>query len=94
MLKLCVRLFLSCIFYHTNQKNVLQKEKDWTFEVFLLPGEPSPLIMADWIIENDVCQILFVFPDFFSNAKGLHCFSQPDVLSKLSITTVTCPESV
>ena len=78
------------LFYHTNQKNVLQKEKDWTFEVFLLPGGPSPLIMADWIIENDVCQILFVFPEFFF----LHCFSQPEVLPKLSITTVTCPESV
>ena len=53
------------LFYHTNQKNVLQKEKDWTFEVYLLVGEPSPLILADWIIENDLCQILCVVPEFF-----------------------------
>ena len=48
------------LFCRTNQENVLQKEiKDWAFEVPLLTGEPSQvLIPADWVIENDLCQII------------------------------------
>ena len=39
---------------------MLQKEiKDWAFEVYFLTGEFSQfLIPANWIIENDLCQIL------------------------------------
>ena len=43
MLKLFVFIIiLQILFCHTNQKNVLQKEVDWTFEGYFLTVEPSP----------------------------------------------------
>ena len=43
MLKLFVFIIiLQILFCRTNQKNVLQKEVDWTFEGFFLTAEPSP----------------------------------------------------
>ena len=59
-----------------NQKNVLEKEiKDWGFEVYLLTGQLSQfLIPADWIIENDLCQILCVVLQFFVKQEGYGLF--------------------
>ena len=75
---------------------MLQKEiKDWAFEVRLLTGEPSQfLIPADWVIENDLCQILWVVLDFFIKLKGLGLFfcSQKSC-PKLS-KNVTCSKTV
>ena len=44
------------------------------------------LIPADWIIENNFCQILCLFLEFLSNREGLDCFLQ-HVLPKLSKKT-------
>ena len=71
----------------TNQKNVLQKKKkDWAFEVYLLTRESSQfLILVDWIIENDLCQILSVVLKFFVKLRGFGLF----FCGRLS-----CPNSV
>ena len=55
---------------------MLQKKvKDWTFEVYLLTGEPSQfMIPADWIIEMDLCQILCMVLEFFVNQRGFGLF--------------------
>ena len=50
------------------------------------------LIPADWIIENDLCQILCVIVKFSSNREGLDCY-----LSKVSKKgwiglILTCPK--
>ena len=34
------------------------------------------MIPADWIIENDLCQILCVVLEFLSKGEGLDCFSR------------------
>ena len=75
------------LFCCTNQKNVLQKEiKDWAFEVHLLSGEPSQfLIPADWVIENDLGQILWVVLDFFIKIRGLGLFFAAKSLAQNSI---------
>ena len=80
-------LFLSCIFCHTNLKNVLQKEmKDWTL----------PVLYSCWLN-----QWKWLAPDpmggiwiFLSNGEGLDCFLWLHVLPKLSEITVTCQKSV
>ena len=51
------------------------------------------MISADWIIENNLRQILCVVLKFFSNGEGLDCFLR-HVLPKLGKVTVTCPQSV
>ena len=81
-------LFLSWIFFcRTNQKNMLQKEiTDWAFKVYLLTGEPSQfLILADWIIGNDLCQILWVVLEFFFQTERDRIFSRG---------LTSCPNSV
>ena len=81
-------LFLSCIFFcRTNQKNMLQKEiTDWAFKVYLLTGEPSQfLILADWIIGNELCQILWVVLEFFFQTERDRIFS---------CGLTSCPNSV
>ena len=65
----------------TNQKYVLQKKKeeDWAFEVCLLTRESSHfLILVDWIIENDLCQILSVVLKFFVKLRGFGLFFAAD----------------
>ena len=54
------RLVSSFLSFHTNEKNVLQRQiKDWSFEFYLFTGEPSQfMISTDWIIENNLWQIL------------------------------------
>ena len=55
-----------CHSYHTyfilslkSEKRVTENIKDWTFEVYLLTGEPSQFLSpAEWIIENVLFQIL------------------------------------
>ena len=72
------------LFCRTNQKNVLLKEiKDWAFEVYLLTGEYSQfLISSDWIIEDDLCQILWVVLEFFVKRRGFGLFFAAKRLSQ------------
>ena len=87
-------LIMHILFCPTNQKCVLQKGiKVWTFEVYILTGEFSSWL-ADWIIEDDFCQTLWVVPEFFVKEKGFGLFLQPSVLPKVSKIAVTCPKSL
>ena len=87
-------LIMHILFCPTNQKCVLQKGiKVWTFEVDILTGEFSSWL-ADWIIEDDFCQTLWVVPEFFVKEKGFGLFLQPNVLPKISKIAVTCPNSL
>ena len=75
---------------------MLQKKiKDWAFEVYLLTREPSQfLILADWIIENELYKILCVVLKFFlANWEGLDYILWPNGLPKLSKISLTCPNS-
>ena len=56
---------MQILFCRKNQKNVLQKEiKKGT--QFLIP--------VDWIIENYLCQILYVVLEFFVKGTGFGLF--------------------
>ena len=72
---------------------MLQKAmKDWTFEAYLLTEKPTSWF-PDWIIENYLCQMVYMVLQFFVR-EGLDCFLWPNVLPKISKITVTCPKSV
>ena len=63
------------LFYHTSQKNVLQKEvKDWTFEVDLWTGEPSSWFQLIESLKWYVSQILCVVLEFFVKQWGFEFF--------------------
>ena len=81
------------IFCRKNQENVLQIEtKEWNFEACLLTEEPSSwlLLIESWKMTCTRSYGWFLI--FLSNGVGLDCFPRPNVLSKFSKTTVTCPK--
>ena len=85
-------LIMHILFCRTNQKNVLQKEiKDWTFEVYLLTGEPSSWFALIESLKMTCARSYARFLNFLSNG-GLVCFLQPNVMPKVSTITVTCPK--
>ena len=85
-------LIMQSLFCRKCQKNVLQKEKTEPWKPIYYWGNQF-LIPADWIIENNLCQILCVVLEFLSNGEGLEWFLQQN-LPKLGKITVTCPKSV
>ena len=51
------------------------EREDWVFEFDLLTEESSQFVIsADWIIENDLCQILCVVIEFSVKKRGLGLF--------------------
>ena len=83
------------LFCCTNQKNVLQKEiKDWTFEVYLLTGEPSSWFGLTESLKMTCARSNAWFLDFLWNGQGLDCFSGTNDFPKLSKIITTNPKSV
>ena len=89
-------LFLSYFFCHTNQKNLLQKErKDWIFEVYFLIGKLSQfLVPADWIMENDFFQILCMVLEVCVKQRGFGLFFATLSIGQTQWMNVICPKSV
>ena len=86
-------LNIHIIFCRKNRKNVLQIEiKEWNFEAYLLTEEPISwlLLIESWKMTCTRSYGWFFI--FLSNGVGLDCFPRPNVLSKFSKTTVTCPK--
>ena len=73
---------MQVLFYCKNQKKHVT-ETNWTYKACLLT---EFLIPADWIIENNFCQILCLVLEILSNGEDLDCFLQ-HVLPKLSKKT-------
>ena len=96
VIKLFVFLFLLCVFHFVTQirKNMLQKEiKDWTFEVYLLTG--NPVLDSHWLkhwkwLAPDPMLVSWIFGQ---TQRVWIVFLQP-VLLKLSKITVTCPNPI
>ena len=91
----CVIIFIMHILVcHKNQKNVLQKEiKDWYFEVYLFNWGNQSVLDSCWVNHwKGLVPDSMLF--YMSNREGLDCFLQPNILSKLSKITVTCPNPV
>ena len=82
-------LFLSCIFCHTKQKNVLQKEiKEWAFEGYLLTARLFINSVSSWFWLNESLKMTCTrsnawYLDFLSNGERLDYFSLPNVLPTL-----------
>ena len=67
-------LIMHILFSRTNQKNVLQKKirlNRWSLRI---NWAIQSLIPADWIIENDLCQILCLVLDFLVKRRGFALF--------------------
>ena len=89
-----VSLFLSCILYFVAQirKPCYRKTRDWTFEVYLLMGEPSLwFLLIEWL-KMIFARSCACFLNFLSNGEGLDYFPQRNILPRLSKITVTCPK--
>ena len=76
-----------------NSENVLQKEmKDWTFKVYLLTGEVSSWFPLIEPLKMTLWHIYVWFLNLLSNREASDCFSRPNILPKLSKTTIACPK--
>ena len=68
-MSLCLWIFY---FVVQNRKVCYRKKRLNLWSLFINWGGQF-LIPTDWIIDNDLCQILFVVLEFFVR-EGLHCF--------------------
>ena len=69
---------------------MLQKEtKNWAFECYPFTEEPSP-----FMISADCARSYAWYFNFSSNGEGWNCFSEPNVLPKLSKIIGTSPKLV
>ena len=84
------------ILLQKSEKCVSERNKRLNLWILFIDWGNQFLIPTDWIIENDLHQILCVVLQFFikqwSNGEGLGCFLR-HVLPKRSKITVTCPKS-
>ena len=71
-IKLFVSLFLLCIFYFVTQiRKACYRKKKIELLKSIYNRVTQFLILADWIIENDLCQILPVVLEFYVKQRGI-----------------------
>ena len=90
------KTFLSLLSYFIlsdiSEKRVTDKNKRLNPWSLLITWGTQFLILADWIIENDICQTLAWFLKFLSSGGVLDCFLQPNILLNLCKKLLTCPK--
>ena len=83
----CVFILTMHIFSQISAKLVTESNKRLNLWNLFFYWGTQFLITADWIIENDLCQILCLVLEFLSSGEGLGRFSRPNVLPKVSKVT-------
>ena len=62
------------IFSSKSEKHVTEGNKDWTFEVYLLIGEPiSRFRLFEWL-KMTCARSYVLFLNFLSHGRGFYCF--------------------
>ena len=72
------------IFWNKPEKSIRERNERLNLKSILINWGTQFLILADWIIENDLCQTYAWFLNCLSKGRGFDCFSQTNVLPKLS----------
>ena len=85
-------LYYHILFSDISEKRVTDKNKRLNPWSLLITWGTQFLILADWIIENDICQTLAWFLKFLSSGGVLDCFLQPNILLNLCKKLLTCPK--
>ena len=81
------------ILLQKSEKHVTEKYKDWIFEVSLLIREPISWFRLFESLKMTWARSYAWFLNFLSDREGFNCFLWPNVLSKPSKMTETCPKS-
>ena len=88
-----VFILIMHILLQKSEKHVTEKDKDWTFEVSLLIGEPISWFRLFESLKMTCARSYAWFLNFLPDGEGFDCFLWPNVMSKPSKMTETCPKS-
>ena len=88
-----VFILIMHILLQKSEKHVTEKDKDWTFKVSLLIGEPISWFRLFESLKMTCARSYAWFLNFLPDGEGFDCFLWPNVMSKPSKMTETCPKS-